>query len=653
MPVDLFAPQTEKRPPRDLFGGGGSPWNRMPTIKDSAAPDATTQFDNYKPVTAHEMFVRGLEDRRKELGLSSDVPVMYDPTQDPANQAGFGENVARGLKESVIPTIAPFMGGVGARLADEQAFAAKSEGVGGKIGHAVGELGKFALAAPFGPGGIVGLAAANAGQTAGAVQNEGGSAGEAIGKGVLSGGLTYAGGRLALGSENFVKDAAIQAAVGAGFSEAELIGNVAIDVATGKISLKQGLGAIKEAGVKNMTEGALTQIGFSAVANGVHAFANRNHELEKILSDPSAPIQLKDQAAAEVMNQDAPASPAHIEQTQTPESPASGDRQARPISDETIRTDQKSPSPEVLDKNQPAPSPDNTTQKGVPNEKEVKARQVNEEVLKEPTPPSPSPESQSATRPPLQADGEGSAKKIMRSAGEESPEGMTSSRKVDLERDIRNLIHKDEPYTPQRRSFEEARQEAIDKGIPERALDIAAEIKANPRPLTYVETAGLTHRMAEIKLELRRKSAEMKSLKDAGEMSGKFAEIKRLEDDYFSIASSNREAGAESGRSQVFRKLTLNEDLDLVSVVDRARHEKGSNITTKERAEFEELTSRIEQHEARIAELEKSMKDATARRAIRESKAKELGRMERKAKDARLEELYTKARELIAAGCHN
>lgn len=206
--------------------------------------------------------------------------------------------------------------------------------------------------------------------------------------------------------------------------------------------------------------------------------------------------------------------------------------------------------------------------------------------------------------------------------------------------------------SPDRRGWQETLDTAHSDKIPERAMRIAAEVNASPRALSDVETAGLVLKATSIKNEHASLMDKISKSDDAGEIATNSAEARRVEEEFDLLTRALRTSGTEKGRALASQKLTINQDYQLVSVKNRAKASKGSALSVAESAKLEQLTKDLEATNARVAELELKMKEQTASQTVRRNRAQRSGE-NRISKDAELNDLYSKARELLRAGCHD
>lgn len=230
---------------------------------------------------------------------------------------------------------------------------------------------------------------------------------------------------------------------------------------------------------------------------------------------------------------------------------------------------------------------------------------------------------------------------------EPSPE-TTSARVADITRDRKALLGLDAMNSPERRTWKTALDTARTQGLdrPDKAMRLAGEVAAKPRALSDVETAGLVQHAATLKLEHADIVKRVRDMDDRAELVSNAAEALRIEQEFDTLTTAIRKSGTEKGRALASQKLTLDSDLDLVSVLSRAKVAKGKNLTAKERAAFEKLTKELEAANERVKSLEIQVREQTASRALRKHRA-----TKRKSEPEERAALLNEVRELLKAGC--
>lgn len=179
---------------------------------------------------------------------------------------------------------------------------------------------------------------------------------------------------------------------------------------------------------------------------------------------------------------------------------------------------------------------------------------------------------------------------------------ITSARKEMFKADRAEL---DLPELPpaERKGWQKTLDEAKAKGT-ENAGIIADEVIAKPRALNDVETGQLVLRAQEVKNAHSQKMKEIGAETDPDVISAKRSEAEALEREFDKLTTATKKSGTEKGRALASQKLTINQDFDLVSVLQRAKAAKGRELKPEERAKFESAVKRVEELEAKLAKAE-------------------------------------------------
>lgn len=181
------------------------------------------------------------------------------------------------------------------------------------------------------------------------------------------------------------------------------------------------------------------------------------------------------------------------------------------------------------------------------------------------------------------------------------PPGATSARKVWMAED-RELLGLDEIESSGYRSWQEALDTASQRGIPEQAMQIAAEITQAPRALDDIETAGLVVHAARLKRLHTEATRRVERAADEADIKIASAEANRIEQDFDVLSRALRASGTEKGRALAAQKLTIDQDFKLISVLNRAKVAKGASLTPAERIWFEGEIKRLEGDIAKLNE---------------------------------------------------
>lgn len=164
-------------------------------------------------------------------------------------------------------------------------------------------------------------------------------------------------------------------------------------------------------------------------------------------------------------------------------------------------------------------------------------------------------------------------------------------------------------YSPERQSFRQWANVAIEANIPAKAVEIATSIKAEPRPLSKVEVAGLNVRLLELRANRRKVRSQLVLADQAGDPSAKAIAQHKLEEisrEFDVIHDATRLAGTEQGQAFVARRLNLDDDMEFDSLTGRWRAVKQGQLTDAEIAEAE---SAAQEFEALDAEVVKKQAD--------------------------------------------
>lgn len=235
---------------------------------------------------------------------------------------------------------------------------------------------------------------------------------------------------------------------------------------------------------------------------------------------------------------------------------------------------------------------------------------------------------------------------------EPKPEPVTSARKAMMAED-RESLGLSGLNSPERRSWQEALDKAESEGIPDRAMELAREVKETARPLTDIETAGIVRHAAKLKNDHARVMDEIGKLTDPAAIKLKNAEAMRIQQDFDLLSDAARLSGTEKGRALASQKLTINKDYQLVSVLNRAKGMKGGELKPAETSTLTEITKQMQGYEARISQLEAKASDRQVRDAMQTTRAKKYSRMTPEQRTAELQEKYSRLRELLKSGCNN
>ncbi len=227
----------------------------------------------------------------------------------------------------------------------------------------------------------------------------------------------------------------------------------------------------------------------------------------------------------------------------------------------------------------------------------------------------------------------------------------TSAKQASLAED-RKSMGLDEINSKSRRSWETALKKAKGDNLPSKANRIAEEVNTSPRPLTDIETAGVTIRMAELKNEHKEAMEAVAKATDDGDIKTKSAEIQRIETEFDALTRAVHVSGTEKGRALAAQKLTINKDFSLISVLNRAKVAAGKKLTQVQQKLFGGLTEKLGNLTKRTEVLEQEITGLKAKGIVRKGVSR-LRSLSVQQKNVELDSLVEKAGRLLKEGCNN
>jgi len=216
-----------------------------------------------------------------------------------------------------------------------------------------------------------------------------------------------------------------------------------------------------------------------------------------------------------------------------------------------------------------------------------------------------------------------------RAATEPREPSTTSARKAQMAQD-RAELDLPELDPTERKTWRTTLDNAKERGLDKRGDMLADEVLKKRRALDDEETAGVVLRTQELKNQHNQLLKEIAESKDEVDILRKGAELKLIEDRFDLNSEALKESGGHKGRALAAQKLTINQDYDLISLVNRAKAAKGRDITPAEReryekqdAEIKRLTEELSKAEERasVANLQKQVERVARRRTRTETKA--------------------------------
>jgi hypothetical protein len=226
----------------------------------------------------------------------------------------------------------------------------------------------------------------------------------------------------------------------------------------------------------------------------------------------------------------------------------------------------------------------------------------------------------------------------------------TSARQAQIDEDRESLGLK-EINSPTRRGWNQALKQAKSQNIPARATAIADEVNTTPRALSDVETAGMTMKMSELKSAHKQLTQDIEKAKDPADIQSLGAQIARIEQQFDNLSEAVRTSGTEKGRALAAQKLTIAEDMSLVSVLNRAKANKRADLTPKERAEFRKTIKNLEQRITAIEEARAKEAMTVANKVIKRG-AKKFTTLTKAQQKATSKALGDKVNSLLEKGCN-
>ena len=174
----------------------------------------------------------------------------------------------------------------------------------------------------------------------------------------------------------------------------------------------------------------------------------------------------------------------------------------------------------------------------------------------------------------------------------------TAAKREAVDRD-REVIGLDEIPDADKSTWSAALQKADANGVSKRAIAMAANVIAEPRSLSDVETAGMVTAMAEAKNRHAELSEQLKN--SSGDVTQVVNDIAQVEQEFDAMTKAMRASGTETGRALAARKLTIDKNFDLLSVVQRAEATKSEPLTQEQKDNFKDLTDELSGLEKELA----------------------------------------------------
>lgn len=176
--------------------------------------------------------------------------------------------------------------------------------------------------------------------------------------------------------------------------------------------------------------------------------------------------------------------------------------------------------------------------------------------------------------------------------GETTP---TSARNASMQADRAEFGLEALPRPATRKDTEllESAKEAH-KSDPTEAARIADKVLNGKHTLSDKETLQLDLRTQEVKNTHDRLLKEINDATDDATIASKSADVDALEAEFNKLSEATDKSGTEQGRAFRARRLTINQDMELLPMLARAKKARGRGLTDEERSKITEQAKQIE-----------------------------------------------------------
>jgi len=149
---------------------------------------------------------------------------------------------------------------------------------------------------------------------------------------------------------------------------------------------------------------------------------------------------------------------------------------------------------------------------------------------------------------------------------------------------------------PERQSFEGWIAKAKEQKIDAEADKIAKRVLDSGEDLSETESAGIALRMSKLKQDHASIIKDInKALDEGADASTLSKQLADIEDEFDTLSKATKQSGTSTARALVARKLTIDDDYELISTLQRARARAGRDLTDAERGVFEKNTASLKQ----------------------------------------------------------
>ena len=198
---------------------------------------------------------------------------------------------------------------------------------------------------------------------------------------------------------------------------------------------------------------------------------------------------------------------------------------------------------------------------------------------------------------------------------EAEPEGIIGLNKVETDA-LRKNVGLDKLPEAERRTWERTISDAKKAKLDETALETAAEVTKSKRPISDTEHAGMVLKAAKLANEYKASIAEISKLVESGKIEAAAIERMRAEGiiEQFDLLTE----GVRYGRREAARVMSIGrmmvelDTYDIVSLMQRARANKGKKLTPQETTKYEDFAKRHEMLEEKYKKLETDYEKVTA-----------------------------------------
>jgi len=227
---------------------------------------------------------------------------------------------------------------------------------------------------------------------------------------------------------------------------------------------------------------------------------------------------------------------------------------------------------------------------------------------------------------------------------------ITTPRQKALEEDAK-ILGLDSADSKEKQTFKGWEQDAIRLGVPERALEIAADAIERRVGLGAIDKAGVTIRYANAKVEMRRIKQELKTTTNPEERNILLSNFGKSLDEANLLKKALYISGSETGRMLVSQKLEIDE-LDLPTILVLGEKNKGSKLSDKESKDFSAKSDELDIASAKVEKVSQKIKTETAMDIVKKGAKKRFKNMTDTELKSNRAELEAKLKKLLEGGCY-